>query len=172
MSPRAAERARLRNQLVASLVSGLLFGAGLVIAGMTQPTKVIGFLDVTGGWDPSLALVMVGAIGVHAIVYRVATKRSSPLFADKFALPTRRDLDAKLLLGAAIFGAGWGIGGFCPGPALTSLAGFGLDAAVFVAAMVVGMLAVAQVEKLQARAEAARAATATQEPAGGATTNR
>jgi uncharacterized membrane protein YedE/YeeE len=157
VSPRGKARDRLRHQLFASLASGLLFGAGLVLAGMTQPSKVIAFLDFTGDWDPSLALVMVGAIGVHAIAYRVATRRSSPLFAERFALPTRRDIDGKLLLGAALFGIGWGIGGFCPGPGLVALAGLGTEAAVFVAAMMAGMFAVAQVEKLRARSESPRA---------------
>lgn len=169
MSPHGKAQHRLGYQLVASLVSGCLFGAGLVLAGMTQPSKVIAFLDVTGDWDPSLALVMVGAIGIHAIAYRVAIRRPSPLFADRFALPTRRDIDGKLVLGAALFGIGWGIGGYCPGPGITALAGLGIDAVVFVAAMVAGMFAVAQVEKLRARSASAHASAdglATGRPAG------
>ncbi len=122
------------------LMAGAMFGAGLTISGMTLPERVIGFLDVTGAWDPSLALVMVGAIAVHAVLYRVVRTRRTPIFDDRFHIPTRRDADPRLLAGAAIFGTGWGIAGFCPGPALTSAAAGSFPAIVFVAAMTAGML--------------------------------
>ena len=94
-----------------ALVSGLLFGLGLGLSGMTLPSKVIGFLDVTGAWDASLAFVMIGAIAVHAVLFRVVTRRVSPLFDAEFHIPSRRDVDGPLVLGAALFGVGWGLGG-------------------------------------------------------------
>jgi uncharacterized membrane protein YedE/YeeE len=125
--------------LLTSFVSGLVFAIGLGISGMTRPIKVIGFLDFFGAWDASLAFVMFGAIALYFVAQRITAKMRSPLLAPKFALPTRNDLDAKLILGAAIFGAGWGLGGFCPGPALTSLASGALPVLFFVIAMVTGM---------------------------------
>jgi uncharacterized membrane protein YedE/YeeE/intracellular sulfur oxidation DsrE/DsrF family protein len=127
------------NRWLVPLLSGALFGAGLILSGMTQPAKVIGFLDVTGAWDPSLALVMAGAIAVHFAAYRLVPHMPSPLFAGAFALPGRRDLDAQLLGGAALFGIGWGLSGFCPGPALASLPSGTAPVLVFVAAMLGGM---------------------------------
>lgn len=122
-----------------ALVAGLLFAVGLGVSGMTQPAKVFRFLDVTGDWDPSLALVMAGAIAVHAGTMRLVLGRERPLFASRFALPARRELEPRLLAGAAVFGVGWGIAGYCPGPAVTSL-GAGVTAAlVFVPAMLAGM---------------------------------
>ncbi len=102
------------------LVSGLLFGAGLVLSGMTRPDKVIGFLDLTGDWDPSLAFVMVGAIGVFAFAAWAARRQTRPVWAPSFQWPTRKDIDARLLLGSALFGLGWGLAGYCPGPAPTA----------------------------------------------------
>jgi hypothetical protein len=131
---------------VVALLTGLVFGAGLVISGMTQPVKVLGFLDVTGHFDASLMLVMVGAIAVHFFGYRWAQRRSAPVFDEKFHVPTRRDIDAKLIIGALLFGAGWGLGGYCPGPAVVSLPGGGLSALTFVFAMLVGMFATAKLE--------------------------
>ena len=119
---------------------GLLFALGLGISGMTDASKVFNFLNLAGDWDPSLAFVMVGAIGVHLGSYRWILKRKRPAFADRFALPTRTDINSQLVLGAAVFGVGWGLGGFCPGPAVASLAGLDPAVAVFVAAMVGGML--------------------------------
>jgi len=107
------------NALLTSFSSGMVFALGLGISGMTRPVKVIGFLDFFGAWDASLAFVMIGAIAVYFAAYHWSRKMSSPLLAADFSLPKRSDLDAKLILGAAIFGAGWGLGGFCPGPALT-----------------------------------------------------
>jgi uncharacterized membrane protein YedE/YeeE len=125
--------------LLTSFLSGTVFAIGLGISGMTRPIKVIGFLDFFGNWDPSLALVMIGAIGVYAVAYRWSRKMASPLLAALFSIPVRNDLDARLILGAAIFGAGWGLGGFCPGPAITALASGAAPVAVFVAAMAAGI---------------------------------
>ena len=126
--------------ILAAFACGLVFAAGLVAGGMTQPAKVVGFLDVTGAWDPSLALVMGGALGTHALLRRFVLTRSRPLLAPAFSVPTRQDLDRRLVAGAAIFGVGWGLGGFCPGPALVALGGGMPAALVVVPAMLVGML--------------------------------
>ena len=120
---------------VVALASGSLFGAGLVVAGMTLPSKVRGFLDFTGSWDPTLMLVMGGAVAVHLIAYRLIRGRQHPVLAERFQLPTRKDIDARLVLGAAIFGLGWGLGGFCPGPAITTIIGGSSSVFVFLAAM-------------------------------------
>jgi uncharacterized membrane protein YedE/YeeE len=125
--------------LLPAFVSALVFGLGLGISGMTLPSKVLGFLDVTGEWDPSLIAVMLGAILVHSISYRIIKRRGSPLLVSSFKIPTRRDLDWKLVLGSAIFGAGWGLGGFCPGPALVGLVTAQSSVLIFVASMVAGM---------------------------------
>jgi uncharacterized membrane protein YedE/YeeE len=129
----------VKNKLSAG-VAGALFGVGLAVAGMTRPEKVAGFLDITGAWDPSLAFVMAGAIGVHFVAHRLVLRRTAPLFDDRFHMPTRRDIDPRLLGGAGLFGVGWGLGGYCPGPALVSAAAALLPALVFVAAMTAGML--------------------------------
>jgi uncharacterized protein len=129
---------RIKEVLVA-LAGGLLFGVGLAVSGMTQPSKVVGFLDVAGNWDPSLAFVMLGAVLVYFVSNRFVSRRESPLFGARFHLPTRRDLEPKLIGGAALFGVGWGLGGYCPGPGIASL-GAGLGTALaFVAAMAAGM---------------------------------
>jgi uncharacterized membrane protein YedE/YeeE len=127
------------NALLTSFVSGMVFALGLGISGMTRPVKVIGFLDFFGAWDASLAFVMIGAIAVYFAAYQWSGKMSSPLLAADFSPPKRSDLDAKLIAGAAIFGAGWGLGGFCPGPALTALASGAPPVLIFVAAMMAGM---------------------------------
>jgi uncharacterized membrane protein YedE/YeeE len=142
---------RAALQRAAALVSGLLFGAGLVIGGMTRPQKVIGFLDLFGAWDPSLMLVMAGAVGVHAGFYAAVRRRRAPLFADTFAIPTRRDIDLKLLLGALLFGIGWGLSGYCPGPSVVALGTGALKVLVFVGALLAGMLAAAKLELRLAR---------------------
>jgi len=108
-------------QVVAALLCGLVFGAGLAVSGMTNPAKVLAFLDVAGPWDPTLALVMGGALAVSAAGVALARRSLRPWLAETFALPTRRDLDRDLLLGAALFGVGWGLVGLCPGPALANL---------------------------------------------------
>ncbi len=125
---------------LAAFISGIVFALGLGIGGMTQPAKVIGFLDFTGNWDPSLAFVMIGAIAVHACFYRFIRRRPSPLFAPVFAIPSRTDIDLPLVGGAVIFGLGWGLAGFCPGPALTSLVSGKLSPAIFIVAMIAGMI--------------------------------
>lgn len=129
-----------QRSLLVTFLSGLLFALGLGISGMTQPAKVVRFLDITHDWDPSLALVMGGAIGVHALAYRLVPRLKAPFLGAHFQIPSRRDIDLPLLLGAALFGLGWGIGGFCPGPALTSLASGAPAAFTFVLAMLAGML--------------------------------
>jgi Predicted transporter component len=123
---------------------GLTFGLGLLLSGMSDPAKVLNFLDFAGigseNWDPSLAFVMAGAIAVTVIGYRLVLRRDRPLFGETFHLPTQQELDLRIVSGPAIFGVGWGLAGFCPGPALTAL-GFGTSAAmIFVAAMAAGML--------------------------------
>ena len=119
---------------------GALFAIGLGISGMTQPTKVVGFLDIFGAWDPALMFVMGGAVAVNFVGYRLAVGRPHPLLAARFDIPTRRDIDWQLLAGASLFGAGWGLAGFCPGPALVALASGSMDVVLFVAAMFIGFL--------------------------------
>ena len=125
--------------LLAAFFSALLFGLGLAISGMTQPAKVLGFLDIFGQWDPSLLAVMAGAILVHGVSYRIIAKRKSPILATQFHIPTRRDIDWRLVLGSAIFGAGWGLAGICPGPALVALASGQSSVLLFVASMMGGI---------------------------------
>jgi uncharacterized membrane protein YedE/YeeE len=125
---------------VLALVCGAVFAAGLAISGMTQPSKVTGFLDLTGAWDPSLAFVMVGAIGVHAVFVRIAKKRARPFLADEFSWPTRTRVEPRLVAGAALFGVGWGLSGFCPGPALVSLASLAPLTLVFGATLAVTLV--------------------------------
>jgi uncharacterized protein len=141
----------VKRSSIVAFVSGLLFAVGLGISGMTNPAKVAGFLDFAGKWDPSLMFVMAGAIGVHLVAYRLVRRRSSPLLAGAFSVPSRRDIDVKLLAGAAIFGLGWGLGGYCPGPSIVSLASGATGVLVFVGAMLAGMLATARLERLAAR---------------------
>ncbi len=123
---------------LAALIAGLLFGAGLAISHMVNPDKVLSFLDIAGRWDPSLALVMGAALIVTFLGYRWALGRKAPVYADRFQLPTRRDIDARLVGGAAIFGIGWGLVGFCPGPALASLAFGRAESVIFIVAMIGG----------------------------------
>lgn len=122
------------------LVAGLLFGAGLAVSGMAQADKVIGFLDLSDAWDPSLAFVMIGAIAVHAVLFRFILRRPSPLWGMSFGIPTRAEIDARLVVGSAMFGVGWALGGYCPGPGLVSLASGSSNAVVFVLAFTVGMV--------------------------------
>ncbi len=124
-----------------ALLSGLVFAIGLGLSGMTQPSKVLDFLDVTGSWDPSLAFVMMGAIGVNVVLFRLVLRRSGPILGGVFQIPKRTDVDRRLLVGAAVFGIGWGLAGYCPGPGLVSLASGGAGAIVFVAAMIAGQIA-------------------------------
>ncbi len=127
-------------KLVAAIVAGALFGAGLILAGMTLPGRVLGFLDLFGAWDPTLAFVMAGAIAVHASTQGLIRRRAAPLYDACFHVPGKGVVDARLLAGAALFGAGWGLAGFCPGPAVVSAASGGTAALVFTSAMVAGML--------------------------------
>jgi uncharacterized protein len=136
----------MRN--AAAFGTGAIFAAGLAISGMIKPSKIVGFLDIGGAWDASLAFVMLGAIAVHFIAYRVVMRRSAPLFDIKFHVPTRKDIDLRLVLGAALFGVGWALGGFCPGPGLVAVGGGSLNAVVFIVGMTIGML----VEQVTARA--------------------
>lgn len=124
---------------MASLVVGFLFAIGLGVSGMTQPEKVMGFLNLFGEWDPSLIFVMGGAISVHALAYRLIKKRQSPLFSLKWHLPTKKELTPALILGSILFGVGWGLAGYCPGPAITSLASFQTEPLIFVVSMLIGM---------------------------------
>lgn len=122
---------------------GLVFGLGLVIAGMSNPAKVLNFLDLgaisAGGWDPSLAFVLGGAIAVTFIGFKLILRRERPIFAEKFVLPSATEIDTRVVVGPAIFGVGWGLAGFCPGPAFTALGTGGNAALTFVAAMMIGM---------------------------------
>ncbi len=127
--------------LLTYFLSGALFAIGLAISGMTRPDKVVGFLDVTGAWDPSLAFVMGGAVLVNVALFYPTLRRKKPVYGAKFGIPTRRDIDGRLVGGAALFGIGWGLGGFCPGPGLASLSTLSVQALVFVGAMVGGMFA-------------------------------
>lgn len=125
---------------LSAFLIGLLFGGGLLVSGMTQPEKVLGFLDIAGRWDPSLAFVMAGALAIAAIGFRSADARNASLLGDPVWRPATSAIDRRLLGGAAIFGVGWGLAGVCPGPALTNL-GFGtLPIALFVIAMIAGMI--------------------------------
>lgn len=122
-----------------SLLAGLVFGLGLILSGMASPAKVLGFLDLAGAWDPSLALVMAGAIAVGLPAFAVARRRDATLLGLPLRLPTASAIDRRLLGGSLLFGAGWGLAGFCPGPALVALGMGELKAVVFVAAMLAGM---------------------------------
>ena len=128
-------------QALVALLCGLVFGAGLAISGLTNPGKVLAFLDVTGAWDPTLLCVMGAALAVSAAGYAVARRRVRPWLAETFAIPTRQDLDARLLGGAAIFGVGWGLVGVCPGPAIANLLRGSSEALLFAGAMLVGVVA-------------------------------
>jgi len=132
----------------AAFAAGLVFGVGLLLSGMTDPGKVIGFLDLAGNWDPSLAFVMGGAILVGFFAFRLAGRRGNAFLGGPIHMPTRRDIDNRLVGGSVVFGIGWGLAGFCPGPALVSF-GAGVDkAAVFVAAMLAGMVVYHAAERL------------------------
>ena len=144
--------------LVSAFVGGALFGVGLVISQMTRPDKVIGFLDFTGDWDPSLAFVMAGAVMVYGIGRRLVRRRVAPVLAPRFLEPTRHDIGPRLLGGAALFGLGWGLAGFCPGPALISVLPGERSALIFTVAMLGGMALFHLMERgLQRRAAALQA---------------
>jgi uncharacterized protein len=128
----------MKHRIIEFLV-GLLFGLGLILSGMTDPSKVIGFLDISGSWDPSLALVMGGAIAVGFFAFALAKKRTLSFLGGALHLPTSSQIDKPLIIGAVLFGAGWGLAGLCPGPALVSLASGQIKAAAFVVFMLAGM---------------------------------
>ncbi len=135
----------------ASLLAGLVFGLGLLISGMANPDKVLGFLDLAGPWDPSLALVMVGAIMVGVIGVAVARRRTLSFLGVSISLPTNTRIDKRLVFGSLTFGVGWGLAGFCPGPGLVALGAGELKALVFVAAMVGGMAVFEVIERRRAK---------------------
>lgn len=137
----------MQRSHITAFVAGLIFGTGLILAGMANPAKVLAFLDIAGHWDPSLALVMGGAIPVSAIGFYLTRHRTAPLFSASFQVPTNRKLDKRLVLGALGFGVGWGLAGFCPGPALVALGTGSLKAVVFVAAMLSGMVIFEMLER-------------------------
>ena len=127
------------NFIVSAFVAGLVFGIGLIVSGMTNPAKVQGFLDLAGQWDPSLGLVMAGAIAVGLFAFGAAKKRTTAILGGVMQLPKKSDIDLRFVLGSVVFGAGWGLGGCCPGPALVSLGTGRSEAVVFVLAMLAGM---------------------------------
>jgi uncharacterized membrane protein YedE/YeeE len=137
----APDALRRALSLLLAAAAGALFGAGLLVSSMTRPASVLRFLDVTRRWDPSLAFVMGGAVLVYAAAYRLIRRRRAPWLELHFHLPTREDIDAPLVLGAALFGGGWGFAGLCPGPAFVDAAAGSLSAVAFVAAMLAGMYA-------------------------------
>jgi hypothetical protein len=128
-------------RLLGPLLAGFLFALGLGLSRMTHPERIIGFLDFTGAWNPSLGFVMVGAVAVYALLYPRIASRPAPLFAAGFSIPTRKDLEPRLIAGSALFGVGWGLGGFCPGPSLVALFSLNPMVFVFVASMLAGMVA-------------------------------
>jgi len=135
-------------QVLIALIAGLIFGLGLVVSGMSNPSKVLNFLDIFGSFDASLLFVMAGAVLTSFLGYRLVLRRPHPLFADEFASPSSGLIDGRLILGAVMFGIGWGVVGFCPGPALASLTFGGLSALVFVGAMLIGLMAAKVVSRV------------------------
>ena len=136
-------------QALASFVCGLVFGCGLLISGMTQPSKVLGFLDIFGRWDPTLACVMAAALAMSGAGYALARRFRGPMFAAQYLWPTRSDIDRPLVTGAVLFGIGWGLVGLCPGPALENLATLSPRVILFVLAMIAGMMAMSLVISLR-----------------------
>lgn len=129
----------MMRSLAATFLSGLLFGAGLIFSGMTDPAKVLSFLDLAGAWNPSLMLVMLGAISMAVIPFALARRRQTSWLGDPIRLPASTQIDARLIIGSVLFGIGWGIAGLCPGPALVNVAVGHADAIIFVVAMLAGM---------------------------------
>lgn len=139
-------------QIFMALVAGLIFGIGLIVSGMANPAKVIGFLDLAGKWDPSLAFVMGGAIFVGLFAFRIAAKRSKTLLGDPLRLPQAKHIDRRLVLGGLAFGVGWGLAGYCPGPAVASLVIGHSKTIIFVTAMVLGMAIFELLERYKGKA--------------------
>jgi uncharacterized protein len=150
--------------LLASLLAGVVFGLGLIVSGMADPSKVLGFLDLGGAWDPSLAFVMAGAIAVGALAFAIAAKRTVSFLGAAIRLPTSRDIDLRLVTGSVVFGIGWGVAGFCPGPGLVALGMGEVKALVFVVAMLVGMGAFELLERRKQSKSARPASDATITP--------
>ncbi|MFT6674195.1 MAG: putative membrane protein YedE/YeeE [Sulfitobacter sp.] len=144
-------------QMIFGLFSGLVFGIGLVVSGMANPAKVLNFLDVAGTWDPSLAFVMGGASVTTFIGYRLILKRPAPVLSDGFQMPTSVQIDRPLLIGSALFGLGWGIGGFCPGPAWAALPLMAPGTLIFIPMMLLGLWVGSHLRHPQAKAPAANA---------------
>lgn len=138
--------------ILTAFVAGLIFGAGLLVAGMANPAKVLAFLDIAGSWDPSLAFVMIGAIGIGTPAFFIAKRKSVSFLGEKMQLPTSQMIDARLIGGSVLFGIGWGIAGICPGPALVLLGAGVTKGIIFVLAMIAGMLVFQGLEKLKAAA--------------------
>ncbi len=136
--------------IVTAFIAGLVFGIGLLLGGMTDPAKVLGFLDLAGNWDPSLAFVMGGAVLVGLVAFRVAGRRERSLLGEAMRLPTATRIDRRLVLGSIAFGVGWGVAGFCPGPALASLATGGTRVLLFTGAMLAGMAVFELLERIRA----------------------
>jgi uncharacterized membrane protein YedE/YeeE len=126
--------------LIVSLLAGMLFGLGLVISGMTNPEKVVGFLDIAGAWDASLLFVLGGAVGVTVLTFHFITRRKAPLLTDRFHFSQLKKIDSKLLVGSLLFGIGWGVSGYCPGPAIAALAEPNWETWVFLPSMVLGLI--------------------------------
>lgn len=142
----------MQKHVLSALLVGLVFGIGLILGGMTNPAKVIGFLDLFGNWDPSLAFVMGGAISVGLVAFRIAGGRPTSLLGEPMRLPTRNDIDKRLITGSLVFGAGWGLAGFCPGPALVALGTGSLKAAIFAGSMLAGMAVFEMIERSRQKA--------------------
>jgi uncharacterized membrane protein YedE/YeeE len=140
-----------------ALLAGVLMGLGLAVSGMINPAKVLNFLDLAGDWDPTLVIVMASALLTTMVGYRLVLRRETPLFAASYSLPGRREIDLRLITGAALFGFGWGLAGFCPGPAIAALTSLRAEPFIFVAAMAVGMVFMKHLTTGQARAKAIRA---------------
>jgi hypothetical protein len=145
-------------RLIGSFVCGLIFGVGLMVSGMADPQKVLGFLDIFGAWDPSLAVVMAAALAVTSLGYAFARRRTRPLFAESNFWPADGVVDRNLVAGAALFGVGWGLTGLCPGPAIENLATLSPQVLAFVAAMIAGMMARETMTKREGMRAAATAA--------------
>lgn len=137
----------MNREVVPAAISGVVFGAGLALGGMTDPSRVRGFLDIFGAWDPTLAFVMGGAVLVMAVVWRVQPALTKPLFASGFSIPNRNDLTPSLVGGAALFGIGWAVAGLCPGPGIAALVIEPVSAAIFVSALLAGMALTRMLER-------------------------
>ncbi|MCI2807698.1 YeeE/YedE family protein [Eoetvoesiella caeni] len=135
--------------LLMALISGLVFGLGLIVSGMTDPSKVLAFLDLTGNWDPSLAFVMAGALTIGSLAFPFAGRRRHSTLGEAMHLPTATKVDLRLVLGSLTFGVGWGLAGYCPGPALASLVQEGIKPLIFFVSMVVGMLVFEALERIK-----------------------